>query len=312
MKNKLSYKKTKKKRKGMKKQRRVTGKYRGGSGAAAEEEKLPPQRQYVNKPPPRNNVLDTQVLVDEIAKYLRPSNVKGRSISKSVKVIRDTLLNQVTAIKPKDHYRREISDHNLTFLKSPAFINLTNIDLNFTNVTDIGLQTIAESCPNLIKIFLKSTFIKDVNGQAFAPRWGEDGSIQGGFPNLTIINIADTSITDAGIQAIANSCPNLEEIYLRDTEITDTGLQALAPRLGEDSSLQGGCPNLTTIDLRDNTNITNDGVLEIANRCIQLKTIDLRGCEEITYETVKNLVGGFTTLSHTCPNLENIGYDLQE
>ena len=58
-------------------------------------------------------------------------------------------------------------------------------------------------------------------------------------------------ITDAAVQALANSCPNLTTVYLTDCgNLTDAAVQALAT----------SCPNLTTVDLCGCANITDAAV----------------------------------------------------
>jgi len=333
--------KTKKRKEG-KKQRRITSKYKGGTRAAEQQEehsdnemkrrRADEEEEEEEEEQPRNKVFNANDLHSKISNYLPLSNVIGKPVPRYLKV-RDNKLNKVATIKPKDNYRKWIHDYNLTFLKNPAFINITLIDLNFTNITDDSLRIIAKYCPYLTIIYLKSTFITDNGIKALANEEDEQAGTANfratntyldqfiGCPNLTTINMSDTGITDDGLQTlvpkylfqgylkapgplqtvtnndtgiISSGCPNLTNIYLRDTNIHDNGLIELA----------NGCHNLTIIDLRG-TNITNISVLEIAVKCKQLITIDLRDCTNLTFDAIRTLVT-------TCRTLKHLGYDFDD
>ena len=77
-------------------------------------------------------------------------------------------------------------------------------------------------------------------------------------------NRDDKQITDAGAIALAK-CPFLTEIRLANTQITDAGVEALA----------NSCTNLTLICLNGCTQVTDEGVQALA-RCKYLQKIELR------------------------------------
>ena len=65
-----------------------------------------------------------------------------------------------------------------------------------------------------------------------------------------------STISDAAVQALANSCPNLTTIDLTYCDkITDAAVQALA----------NSCPNLTSDNLRGCHNITDAAAQALAN-----------------------------------------------
>jgi len=97
---------------------------------------------------------------------------------------------------------------------------LESLDLSgFYQITDAGLATIVEGCPNLKS--LKSLEL-----------WGCN------------------QITDSGLATIVEGCPKLESLDLSDcNQITDAGLATIVE----------GCPNLKSLNLSRCDQITNFG-----------------------------------------------------
>ena len=83
----------------------------------------------------------------------------------------------------------------------------------------------------------------------------------------TEIGLANTHVTDAGVQELAYMCSNLTDIRLNGTRITDTGVLALSH-----------CEHLQKIELR-NTRVGDTGVRALAEMCKKLKRIDLNGTQ---------------------------------
>ncbi|XP_060601706.1 protein AMN1 homolog isoform X1 [Ruditapes philippinarum] len=100
-------------------------------------------------------------------------------------------------------------------------------------------------------------------------------------------------LTDSNIGKILHD--KVKVLDLADCEISDVGLSAICK-----------CPQLRKIDLNSNkqsrTNITSEGICNLARSCRHLQTVYLRRCINITDVAVE-------TLSRSCPQLRllNIG-----
>ncbi|KNC55009.1 hypothetical protein, variant [Thecamonas trahens ATCC 50062] len=89
---------------------------------------------------------------------------------------------------------------------------------------------------------------------------------------------------------VVEMCPNLTTLNLYNcSNITDAAVVTLA----------GGCPNLTTLYLDYCSNITDAAVVALAGGCPNLTTLGLRNCSDITDAAVVALAGG-------CPNLTTL------
>jgi len=312
---KTTHKKSKtKKRKGGKKQRRVTGKYNGGTGAATDNKKLDKintnrlkkypkiraaaeeereqqaQRQDIIEPPASQKVFEFPELKGLITQFVNLNNTIENPISKS---LRKTKLEQVTGIKPKSGSIDNILDKDLTILTNPAFVNITMIDLQgCVQVTDTGVQTIANSCPNLTTIYLYDTQLSDVGLKALAE------SVCGNKLTTLILGgeIVALRITDIGMRYIASSCPNLKTICISDTGVRDQGLMALAPLMTQQGIV--GCPNLTHINLND-TLVMDIGVTTFATRLGA-------GLESIYLANTQISDPSVQAIGNNCPNLKKI------
>jgi internalin A len=84
----------------------------------------------------------------------------------------------------------------------------------------------------------------------------------GCFPGLVQLALADTSISDKGLNAI-KGLRNLRGLMLNNTKVTDAGLKVLI-----------GFPDLETLTL-DDTGVTDEGIKSIIE-LHRLRTLDLR------------------------------------
>jgi len=112
---------------------------------------------------------------------------------------------------------------------------LTEISLDKTQVTDRTLVVLRE-----IKLLHALTQAQGPNRNQ--PSHPED---------ITILNLNDTKVTDAGLREVARLY-NLTSLSMNDTKITDAGLKEIAK-----------LKNLTTLDI-DNTKVTSAGMRDVA------------------------------------------------
>eukprot|EP01087_Luapelamoeba_hula_P016366 TRINITY_DN5030_c0_g3_i2.p1 TRINITY_DN5030_c0_g3~~TRINITY_DN5030_c0_g3_i2.p1 ORF type:complete len:491 (+),score=33.38 TRINITY_DN5030_c0_g3_i2:136-1608(+) len=190
--------------------------------------------------------------------------------------------------------------------------NLQELDLHANEHLSVGaFRTILSRCSRLVSV--------DLNGCVIAPteQWGLLGPV---CSNLVTLNLAGTSIDDAGLKHILTSSSRLFRLNLRGCKnITDAGLthvsaglhsidifdctqltsSAIAivasrcPKLYEirlpssvsDSSLialSHSASNLRIIQMPSSPLVTDKGVRSILDGCLQLKTLNILQCRQIT------------------------------
>ena len=115
---------------------------------------------------------------------------------------------------------------------------VTEVDLQFTKVTDVGLKVLTP-LKNLSTLYLYGTQVTDAGLKELAP-----------LKKLTTLDLAEArKVTDAGLKKLA-PLKNLTTLYLGGTQVTDAGLKELAP-----------LKNLTTLYL-NGTQVTDAGLKE--------------------------------------------------
>ncbi|KQK06154.1 F-box protein SKP2A isoform X2 [Brachypodium distachyon] len=136
------------------------------------------------------------------------------------------------------------------------------------------------------------------------------------FTKLQVLTLRQIKpqLEDSAVEAVSNYCYDLRELDLsRSFRLTDRSLYALAqgcPRLTRlnisgcssfsDSALiylSCHCQNLKCLNLCGCVKAATDGALQaIARNCVQLQSLNLGWCEDITDE-------GVTSLASGCPDL---------
>ena len=104
------------------------------------------------------------------------------------------------------------------------------------------------------------------------------------YPNLEYLNISVLrgrfkSENDIGLSAIANSCHRLEYLNISNhIEYSETSI----------CNVIRSCPRLQRLDLSF-CQITDITIKEIAGSCLNLKYLNLEGCNNISKEAVDQL-----------------------
>jgi hypothetical protein len=166
------------------------------------------------------------------------------------------------SLVPSFPINTKLSNFNTFLLKWSR--NIIGIDLSVccNAVNDAWLQIIVQICPQLER--LNVNFCKKITDTGLKDLASGCSQIQSLYLN------GCSKITDEGFQYIANKCYQLKKLNLWSCNITDKGLQALVNE----------CHQLQELDLSW-TNITYVGFKEIA-KCLNLKQLTLRNCEQIT------------------------------
>ena len=142
---------------------------------------------------------------------------------------------------------KKLNDSHLHLLSE--CISLTMLDASFTDITDGGLKDIGRMT-NLSNLFLDGTDITDAGLKEIS-----------GLTNLTFLKLTNTKITDDGLTEIGGFT-NLRRLILDDTNITDIGLNELV-----------NLPLLRELEIRNNPNITDNGIAELKQSLPKLKIV---------------------------------------
>ena len=183
-------------------------------------------------------------------------------------------------------------------------------ELNFsycTGVTDLGVSSAVEKCPNLETLILQGcsnvrlndaakwslnrckrlhtltmSWCKQINISSFrglCDKEKEDSLIQ-----LKHLNLKDCDhICDACLTYISDHFKTLESLNISFCiSVTDEGLEAIAK----------GLPKLTVLKLQAVDNISSSGLRYVATRCTELKHLDIGFCDWVNDDCLEKLSNG--------------------
>jgi F-box and leucine-rich repeat protein 2/20 len=155
-----------------------------------------------------------------------------------------------------------------------SFVGIDNKSLHTLglfkcDITDAGLLMIAQGCPQLKDITLRSCKkISDTGLLALAVN----------LPGMTSIDLWLTShMTCVGVSAMTERCPALVKISIHE------GGQSLYAAVVLNDSIRAiarGCPKLQTISIYYSDWLTDESVAFLAERCKELRSVCLHGCDE--------------------------------
>lgn len=169
------------------------------------------------------------------------------------------------------------------YLKSIGGEFLTVLFLNNTNVSDQGMQVLAQNCPNITDIRLQGCLKITDKGINSIAKNGQ----------LSVVHIGGGSnITDVGVESLCTNCPDLAELaFLELDDLTDDGFAFIGDN----------CPSITTLGVDACMNISFEClvyVLENSNLeslfidgCDQLDIFDIQ--DEFRDDTGLNIVSGY-------------------
>lgn len=125
---------------------------------------------------------------------------------------RDNLL-QIQCKRVEDSF----GDAEMALLE-PLADQITWLDLGNTQVTDDGIQVIADM-PNLARLYLQNTSVGD-----------ECLAAMSDLKKLEYLNLYGTQVTDEGLEHLLG-CDALETLYLWQTDVTEAGVDQLREKL---------------------------------------------------------------------------------
>jgi hypothetical protein len=213
-------------------------------------------------------------------------------------------------------YCLSITTDDILILISNNFCNLKRLYISScSEVTDLGIIAIAENCLKLEKISLfRSDYVTDLSLIVLAKKSLNlkaidfqrceqitcEGIVAISVNCLKLVNITFSKIknvTDQHLIQISKNCSNLKILKLwRCSKISNNGLNAVAKN----------CLKLEKFCLSGNEHIITDLCLfEIANNCLNLKILILLNCTKITNNGLIAIVKKCLQLEELCCYYDN-------
>ncbi|GJY34998.1 leucine-rich repeat, cysteine-containing subtype protein [Tanacetum coccineum] len=168
-------------------------------------------------------------------------------------------------LDPKVDYESDFDDDGLCAVAN-AYIHLDSVSLDRRlSVGDVGVVSILRSSKNITSLSLERC-IKVTD---------ESLKVIGEATSLIFLNLGECDrISDTGIIYIGQMV-QLTVLTLSKcgVNVTDFGISAISK-----------IPNIERLVLSWLINVTNTSLFDIANNCLNLRELDLTGCQAITSE----------------------------
>ena len=170
---------------------------------------------------------------------------------------------------------QKLTDDSLKHI-SIGMPDLKDINLSFcVSVTDTGIKSLAK-LPHLESLNLRSCDNVSDIGVGFL---SEDSPAAIAVQSLDVSFCSNVS--DAGLRHIAAGLPSLRSLLLTTCAVTDQGIEKLAS--GKAAS------SIETLHLGQCVNLTDSGMIAVAEKMKSLTSLDLYGCPKITSDAVKSI-----------------------
>ena len=198
-------------------------------------------------------------------------------------------------------YDTQISNDCFTFFS--CFKNLKSLNLCFCPISDDGFNNF--DCSLITNLNIQSCDISDLALE----------NISKSCPEISIINLSSCKkITDEGIYFLSQYCYKISEIYLSNCKISDISLRLLSQNCFQISvldlkscdlitsdgliSISNHCSQIKKIILSKCSNINDLGIISISQNCPLIHTILLANCN-LTDDSI-------VTLAENCSRISNI------
>jgi internalin A len=155
-----------------------------------------------------------------------------------------------------------------------ATLPLTELQLNGTSVTDIGVRKL-RPLTGLTKLRITNPGVTDKSIETIA-----------GFPQLKFLELAHTGVSDSGVARLVEALPNLTYLNLDSTAVGDGTLKALAKYT----------PKLDLLIL-SRTKVTADGLKHLAALPV-FRYLALEGTKNVVTVVGLNHLTGCKAMTH--------------
>ena len=220
------------------------------------------------------------------------------------------------------------NDHTLMHAFVSEMREMAELNFSFcTSVTDLGVSSAVEKCPNLESLYLQGCSnvrlndatkrslnqcnrlqtlsvagCKQINISSFRGLCDKDKGE--GFTHLRHLNLRDCDhICNTCLQYISNHLKTLESLDISFCiSLTDEGLEAIAK----------GLQKLKVLKIQAVDNVTSNGLGHIANRCTRLKHLDVGFCDWVDDDCLEKVSSGkiMNSLEHlnlACARITDVG-----
>lgn len=156
------------------------------------------------------------------------------------------------------------------------------LDLSMASITEGSLCELLASCSNLKKLSLEQCALND-----------QVCRLIGANRSLECLNMCMTrGFTHAGITAICRGCRRLTSWNLAWSRLSTASI---------DSIVLTVTPSLQELNLAGcRTEMTNDHVTALVERCPRLVELDISDASEVTSEALRAIADGLPELQHLC------------
>ena len=169
------------------------------------------------------------------------------------------------------------------------------------NLTE-AIQAVARGCSRLKHLDFDGNSVSDAAIEAVAQSCHQ----------LQCLVLADCDVTDVALLAVARGCPKLKELDASLNLVSNAAIEAVAQACPEleclglaecditDAALLAvaqGCPKLKELDVSLNFWLTDAAIQAIARACPQLKNLTVAFCNSLRDEAIDSVARG-------CPQLE--------
>ncbi|KAF7152252.1 hypothetical protein RHSIM_Rhsim01G0030600 [Rhododendron simsii] len=148
-------------------------------------------------------------------------------------------------------------------------------------VNDTTLESFGQVCPNLQILDVSCTCLTNSG----------IGEVLRRCPAITQLNICGLNILDVFGSYSDHSVLNLKTLEAQDTQIDDEGMAMIENR----------CRNLQYLDIGSCKKVTDKGVMEVVRNCERLRDILMGGCEKVSASIVLQMVSSRPSLRNIEP-----------
>ncbi|PWA89356.1 Leucine-rich repeat, cysteine-containing subtype [Artemisia annua] len=224
------------------------------------------------------------------------SNKHIKLLAQSCPKLRTLRLTLEKNLDPKVDYESDFDDDGLCAVANAySHLDIVSLDRRL-RVGDVGVVSILRSSKNITSLCLKGCV--KVTDKSL--------KVIGEATSLKLLNLgACCLITDLGLKYLANGdLKNCLEILLlaKCDRISDAGIIYLGQMVHLTALTLSKCgvnvtdsgisaiskiPNIERLVLSRLINVTNTSLFDIANNCLNLRVLDLSGCQAITSEGLR-------------------------
>jgi len=156
--------------------------------------------------------------------------------------------------------------------------NIKILDISLCNVTDCGVKELCESCTKLERLTMDQCRSLTSDSLLFVAQC---------CPKLRCISVEyDNRVEDKGVLELVQRCPLLEKLHLNSSGITLQTALVTAQY----------CRNLSVLDLRYCSTLTDEAVKELVKGCPYLQILNLSLCFHVTDVSLEHIISNCVTL----------------